>query len=107
MYPALPSGTVQDVGQLDGVGADEIVVYHPPTGAAWIVWIQRGDLGQPVYCIESKQFPHGFASIRIGHFDTWQIEDSDKRKDLVLIPHSGPMYFATTHLTGGAGCRTP
>ena len=107
MYPALPSGTVQDIGQLDGVGADEIVIYHPPTGATWIVWVRRGTQGEPVYCIQTDNFPPGFASVRIGHFDTWEFDENNKRQDLVLIPHSGPLYFATTVLNRAGSCYQP
>lgn len=104
VYPSLPPGTIAEVGQLDGVGGDEIVVYHPPTGRAWVAWVNRNALGTPTYCIDEHQFPAGFVDVEIGHFDTWVLDGSDQRQDLVLIPASGPLYFATTWINRAGRC---
>jgi hypothetical protein len=104
VQPQIPAGTQVETGQLDGIGAEEIVAYQPTTGIAWIVWVNRGSLGQPVYCIEQQQWITG-QIVKLMHTDTWEVDGSSSRQDIVLIPQNGgPLTFGTTQMNRSGGC---
>lgn len=99
IFPAVMAGAQVLPAQLDGVGSDEIVVYHKRTGNAWTVWISWDLYGSPVPCIEFSPLPPGHTLIK-GRFGS-------DRETVVLVPdQGGPIAFANPILLPGR-CYTP